>query len=73
MLGHTLRENQQVILRVIELKKESDESVRREAREEFHEICREGTENRERQGISAEEADKALEEAIWAVRSRKGE
>ena len=71
VLGHALRENQQVILRVIELKKEADESARRKARKEFHELCREGTENRERQGVSVEEADQALEEAIRAVRSGK--
>ena len=69
VLGHALREDQQVVLRVIELKKEPDESVRRKAREEFHEFCREGTENRQRQGISVEGADQALEEAVRAVRS----
>ena len=71
VLGHALRENQQVLLRVIELKREPDESVRRKAVEDFHELCREGTENRERQGISVEEADQAIEEAIRAVRSKK--
>ncbi|MGD0897756.1 MAG: hypothetical protein ABR915_07950 [Thermoguttaceae bacterium] len=71
VLGHALREDQQVMLRVIELKKEPDESIRQKAREEFHELCGEGTENRQRQGISVEEADKALEEAMRAVRFRK--
>jgi hypothetical protein len=73
VLGHALHENQQVILRVIELKTEKDESVRRSARESFHELCREGTENRQRQGISVDEADQAVEQAIRAVRSRKTE
>jgi hypothetical protein len=73
VLGHALRDNQQVILRVIELRKEPDESVRRKASEEFHELCREGTENRQRQGISVEEADEALDEAMRAVRIRKTE
>jgi hemerythrin superfamily protein len=73
VLGHALRENQQVLLRVIELHKEPNESVRRKAVEDFHELCTEGTENRQRQGISVEEADQALEEAIRAVRSQKTE
>ena len=73
VLGHALRDNQQVILRVIELQKEPDESVRRKARQEFLAICREGTENRQRQELSIEEADEALDEAIRAVRSRKSE
>lgn len=71
VLGHALHENQQVILRVIELKKEPDESVRRKAREEFHELCREGTENRERQGIAVDEADQSLEEAAASIVVRK--
>jgi prephenate dehydrogenase len=71
VFGHALRENQQVILRVTELEKETDESVRQKAREEFHEICKEGSENRQRQGISVEEADQILEESIQAVNSRK--
>jgi polyribonucleotide nucleotidyltransferase len=71
VLGHALRGNQQVILRVIDLKQEPDESVSRAAREEFHELCREGTENRARRGISVEEADAALDEAVRAARSRK--
>ncbi len=73
VLGHALQENQQVVLRVIELKREPDESVRRQASEEFHELCREGTANRQRQGICVEEADQALEEAVREVRSRKTE
>jgi hemerythrin superfamily protein len=73
VLGHALREDQQIVLRVIELQQESDESVCQKAMEEFHDLCREGTDNRERQGISVEEGDQALEEAIRSVRSRKTE
>jgi hypothetical protein len=71
VLGHALRDDQQVVLRVIELRREPDESVRQKAIDEFHELCREGTENRQRQGISTEKADEALEEAMRAARSRK--
>jgi len=73
VLGHALRENQQVLLRVVELHQEPDECVRRKALEDFHELCRAGTGHRQRQGISVEEADQALEEAIRAVRSQKTE
>ena len=71
VLGHALRENQRVIIRVVDLENKPDESARRNASEEFHELCKEGTENRERQGIPVEEADQAVEEAIRATRSRK--
>ena len=71
VLGHALRENQRVIIRVAEVGSEPDESARHQAREEFHELCREGTENREREGISVEEADQAVEGAVRAARSRK--
>jgi hypothetical protein len=71
VVGHALHENQRVIIHVIEVEEAPDDSVRQEAREEFHELCREGTEHRERQGISIEEADQALDEAIRADRSRK--
>ncbi|MGO8750023.1 MAG: hypothetical protein ACLQNE_29095 [Thermoguttaceae bacterium] len=71
VVGHALGENQRVIIHVIELAKGPDESVRAKAVEEFHELCREGTENRERQGISVEQADQVLEEAVQAARSHK--
>ena len=73
VLGHALRDDQQVVLRVIQHRREPNESVRQKAIDEFHELCREGTENRQRQGISVEEADEALEEAMRTVRSQKTE
>jgi hypothetical protein len=71
VVGHALGENQRVIIHVIEIAKGPDEPVRPKAVEEFLELCREGTENRARQGISVEQADQALEEAIRATRSHK--
>jgi hypothetical protein len=71
VVGHALREDQRVVIHVIELEKEPDESGRRKATEEFHAICKEGTENRQRQGISVEEADQALEQALRAARSQR--
>lgn len=70
-VGHALREDQRVIIHVVELEDGPDESVRRAVMEDFHELCRQGTENRERQGISIGEADQALEEAVRAVRDQK--
>lgn len=71
VLGHPLRDDQQVVLRIIEPEKEVDESIRRKAKDEFHDLCKEGSENRQRQGISVEEADQILEDSIQAVNSRK--
>ena len=71
VFGHALREDQQVVLQIAESTERPNEAARRAALEEFHELCRQGTENREKQGISIEEADGILEEAIRAVRSQK--
>jgi hypothetical protein len=72
-LGRALGDNQQVLVRVIHIEKQPDESVRGKARDDFHALCTEGTENRLRQGVSVEEADQAIEEAIRAIRSPKTE
>ena len=58
---------------MIELEKEPDESGRRKAMGEFHAICKDGTENRERQGIPMDEADQSLEEALKVARLQKTE
>jgi hypothetical protein len=56
---------------VLNPRAEPDESIRRKAMEEFHELCRQGTEHRERLGVSIEEADQTLEEAVRAARAHK--
>ena len=71
VLGRALRENQRVLVMVLDPGAEPDESIRGKAMEEFHKLCREGTESRERLGVSVEEADQAVDEAVRAVRSRK--
>jgi hypothetical protein len=71
VVGHSLQENQRVIIRVIELGTEPDEASRRAALTRAVEIARQGREAVESQGITAEEADAAIDEAIEAVRRSK--
>jgi hypothetical protein len=71
VLHRPLREDQQVLVMVLTPGAEPDEAIRRKAMEEFRQLCREGTEHRERQGVSVEEADLALEESLHAARSEK--
>jgi len=72
VLGRALEENQRVLVMVLNPGAEPDESIRRKAMADFQELCRQGTEHRQRLGVSVEEADQALEEAVRAVRSGKG-
>lgn len=71
LLGQPLRDNQRVLVMILNPGAEPDESIRRKAMADFHELCRQGTEHRERQRVSIEEADQVLQEAVRAVRSRK--
>jgi hypothetical protein len=71
VVGHALRENQRIVIHVIDLEREPDESRRGKAMEEFHAICKEGTENRQRQGIPMEEADQIFKGALRVARSQK--
>ena len=71
VVGHALRENQRIIIHVIEVENEPDQAVRRNAIEQFHELAREASEHRERQGISVEQADQTVDEAVRAARSRR--
>lgn len=71
VLGHALRENQRVIIRVIELEGEPDEASRRTALRRAAEIARQGRASVEAQGVTAEEADAAIDEAIREARRPK--
>jgi hypothetical protein len=71
LLGQSLRDNQRVLVMILNPGAEPDESIRRKAMADFHELCRQGTERRQQQGASVEQADQVLEEAVRAVRSRK--
>jgi hypothetical protein len=68
VVGHTLRDNQRVVIRVIELGGEPDEASRRAALGRAVEIARQGRAAVEAQGITAEEADAAMDEATREVR-----
>lgn len=69
VIGHGLAEDQRILVVVLPLGANSDDSMRRRAREDFFELCKQGTESRKRLGVSIEEADLILEEACRSVRS----
>jgi hypothetical protein len=69
-LGHALHEDQRVLVAILDPAAELDESIRRQARDDLHDLSRQATEHRQRLGVSVEEADRVLDEAIRAVRSR---
>ncbi|MHB8898880.1 MAG: hypothetical protein ACYC6Y_09060 [Thermoguttaceae bacterium] len=71
VIGHALQENQRVIIRVIELENEPDEASRRTLLGRAVEIARQGRASVESQGIPAEEADAAIDEAIREARRSK--
>ena len=70
-LGQQLRQNQRVMVTVLNLGVEPDEETRREAREELRRIRAEAAENIKAQGISPEEVDAVVDEAIADLRRRK--
>jgi hypothetical protein len=68
VVGHALRDDQRVIIRVVETGNATDEAVRRAALAKAVEIARKGRAAADAQGVTAEEADAAIEEAIREVR-----
>ena len=70
-LGQLLSENQQVVIHIIDVDVEPDETTRRQALGEAAEIARQGRANAARQGVTDAEADAATEEAIRKARGRK--
>ena len=71
VVGHTLQDNQRIVIRVIELGGEPDEATRRAALARAVEIARQGRAAVESQGITAEEAEAAIDEAIRVARRSK--
>jgi hypothetical protein len=71
VLGHALQEGQRVVIRVIELEGEPNETDRRAALHRAAEIARQGRTAVEAQSITAEEADAAIDEAIREARRPK--
>jgi hypothetical protein len=68
VVGHPLRENQGIILHVIELGAEPDQATRRAAMSRAVEIARQGREAAVAQGITDEAAGAAIDEAIRKIR-----
>jgi hypothetical protein len=68
VVGHALHENQRVIIRVVELEAESEQAARRAALSRAVEIARQGREAAKTQGVTAEEAGAAVDEAIGEAR-----
>jgi len=70
-LGRQLQENQQVIIRVIDLGVEPDEQTRRSALADAAAIAQKGRANAAAQGVTDEEVDAAIDEAIEHARRHK--
>jgi hypothetical protein len=68
VLGHALRENQQLMIHVVELDVEPDDVTRTTAGERAIEIARRGRASAAQQGATPEEADRAIDEALREVR-----
>ncbi|MEX2170347.1 MAG: hypothetical protein WD851_13620 [Pirellulales bacterium] len=71
VLGQPLRDSQQVVIRVLELNKVPDEQTRLNAMNEACEIAARGRANAAAQGVTEEEVDAAIEEALKWVRSTR--
>ena len=70
-LGQQLRQNQRVMVTVLNVGIEPDEETRREAREELRGIRAEAAANIKAQGISLAEVDAVVDEALAHVRQRQ--
>jgi len=70
-LGHQLRQNQRVMVTVLNMGLEPNEETRRQAREELRRIRAEAAANIEAQDILPEELDAVVDEAIAHVRRRE--
>jgi len=70
-LGQQLSENQQVVIHVINVDVEPDETTRRQALSEAAEIARQGRAHATVQGVRDAEVDAAIEEAVRKARGRK--
>ena len=70
-LGRQLRENQRVVIRVIDLGVEPDAETRRAALGDASLIAQKAKANAAAQGVGEEEVDAALEQAIDHVRGHK--
>jgi len=71
VVGHALGENQRVIIRVVDLEAEPDQATRRAALNRAVEIASQGREAARAQGLTEEEANAAIEEAVRDVRQSR--
>jgi hypothetical protein len=72
VIGRKLRDNQQLFIQVIDVGVEPDEETRRNALDRAAEIARQGRANAAAQGVSEEEIDRAIDEAMHHVRRPNG-
>ncbi len=70
-LGQRLRQNQRVMVTVLNVGVEPDEETRRQALEELRGLRAEAAANIKAQGVSPEEVDALVDEAIAYVRRHK--
>ena len=71
VVGQNLNGNQQVAIRVVDIGTEPSEHIRNEALARAAEIARQARANAAAQGVSEEEVEAAIEEAIRHARQRK--
>jgi hypothetical protein len=71
VVGHALREDQRLIIHVVELGAEPDGPTRKAASQRAIEIARRGRASAADQGVTPEEADRVIDEAIHEVRCGK--
>ena len=72
-LGRKLQDNQQVVIRVINLNVEPPARFRDQALSDASDIARQGRSNAAAEGVTAEEAGTAIDEAIEHIRSHDPE
>jgi hypothetical protein len=71
VVGRRLRDNQGILIRVIDLDAVPDERTRREAGERLSDLARRGRGNAAAASVSEDEVDAAVDEAIQHARRGK--
>lgn len=71
VVGRSLRENQQVMIQILDIGVEPDEAARRSAIGKAADIASQGRANAIAQGVTSVEADAVVDQAIQEVRQRK--
>jgi hypothetical protein len=72
-VGHQLQDNQQIIIRILSPGTPPDQQTKEQALSDLQRLSEQGTRHREALGVSEEEADKALDEAMRHVRRRESD